>query len=250
MISNIFAILTEITADCNNKPYIYGGFVRDTLAKLPFNDIDIRVFDRNTSTKFISKLEEKYDIRILKCNYDGSISIKIISKETDEFVNFDITFCTERNNIVHDFDVNMFYTTTLSEKITNNIERLNEHCNRFNTLLHIINHEFVILNSFGYPTIEHLNPTMVFDPVTCVIRYSDNRRYSSCIRRSSLQGRKLRERRKKMERKGWKCLNKDCQNPECVLAPDSLVIEYNNYLHGFMKVNGKLPESSSHCDEL
>jgi len=51
-------VLSEISyISAMNKPFIYGGYVRDMLRGQPYDDMDIRVSCREVATRFIQLLE-------------------------------------------------------------------------------------------------------------------------------------------------------------------------------------------------
>lgn len=71
-------------------------------------------------------------------------------------------------------------------------------------LEHIKKKEFVLLDKYNKPLVENHF-------------FHDNRDMSECICINTNHGKKILERKKKMEERGWRCLNGPCLNPDCIL---------------------------------
>ena len=140
---------------------------------------------------------------------------------------------------------------------------MNKKCDIDLILDNIHKKQFIILDSVGRQCISHDSIDMKFDcetkqrfylvpsdsceaaintgrlnwePCSQVLLEMDDC-ISQCIRRNTSQGKKLLERKAKMEERGWICVNTECQNPECILAPQKLVSVYEKWVSKQKAIN-------------
>lgn len=236
MVSRILALIEKFNGN------VYGGFARDMVAKLIFNDIDVRFPYDTDVEKFIAALRENnFQIQTAKPEY-GYKKINVYDKSSGYLVNMDLSFSeyfTKHNSydsfykkrmVRHgpfDFDVNRL-KLVLKSNIYNSYDFPDWHFEEQTytvlflhdyhipsvdyqdlqrTIDHCQRHEFVVLDADSKATTVH------FDR-------------SQCIRHDSNTGRKLLARIDKMQARGWKMLNEPCNNPACILAPPNLVWKY------------------------
>ena len=220
--------------------YIYGGFIRDQLAGLPFHDIDIRFHNHSSVNSFIRALRKRFEVKIVKSSYIGCVSTEVKDGHNN-CLKLDLSYDNNFRQIVFDFDVNMLHASFIGneqESIKTQLNLMNPKCNMYDVLQNIHHKQFVILNSAGEPSLSHEFVSMTFDTEKNeeVLGSVIDRINCRCIDRYTLQGRKVIERRAKMEDRGWICLNSDCRNPRCVLAPDDLVAKYDAYIEKLKQI--------------
>ena len=241
LIGKVFCTMKKVGA------YVFGGYLRDMVAGIKFNDIDIRVKSDNEKQSFISEILEFADIFVENKNIYPCFTctnIRVQSRcQRNIWLDIDLTLetnfelgCKVYLHSSFDFDVNMLK----SKSPDKSLKLINKHCNMPDIFKNISQKEFVILDKIGQPSFQHWissfdmiakktaddiqgreTPTNYGDTWTFVPNSSSEITESTCISRSCLQGRNLLRRIEKMERRGWFCINKTCDNPNCIAAiPD------------------------------
>lgn len=224
MIDVIFVFMRERS----HEGYIFGGYLRDQYANLKFNDIDIRFPSLPYAEMFIGDIISVFDILIVKKHYIGCFSIRVQSHTNRKIcVDLDVTFKYPGLVERFDFDVNMLKSSKPNETLS----LMNDKCNLHSVLRNIAKKEFVVLDYYGAPTINHeSNFTANFDCHGKVCGFTNKGSVGiDCIYRGTRHGNKLLERIAKMEARGWKCTNKLCNNPTCILSKPGLKEAYNEY---------------------
>ncbi|AVL95180.1 hypothetical protein ma793 [Moumouvirus australiensis] len=248
--NTLFNDITDIIYYCP-KSYIFGGFHRDFFAKMPFKDIDIRFKFKTEATLFIEKIQKIYNIKFLKPSYKsiGCYTICAQSKSNSDFNIFlDISYKKDINGNIFtkklfDFDVNMLSSCRhyLDRYYLRSLKSINPHCEVLDIIDNCTRKQFIVLDYNGKPEILHKpSYTAVMDSDGRITRITRNfYPYNSfiskimntnCINYHTIRGKKLLQRKKKMESRGWICLNEECSNPVCILAPETLRDKYNEYI--------------------
>lgn len=253
--------------------YVYGGCIRDILAsKLCDKDLDTRVrdidifVDCDDGQSFIEDLVRGFTVfqDSFKCkveiyfsgvpfNHYGKGTYKLYLQcvksynryeEYDEdarrtTLKFDITIGSKSCFSCADFDVNSLFCSRLPDrklKVSSYWE-----LPVLDVLNRISRGEFIVLSNTCRAIVKHekvwIRP--VFDDNGSIIgfkRVSDSDSECDCISRCTEKGKKIMERIVKMKLRGWKCANKGCYNPECILAKPRLVSLYER----FKRLNGSL----------
>jgi len=208
-----------ITLTARYEGFIYGGYVRDQLAKLPFHDIDIKILGEGFLEAILDELKESkywYTVKELNDRDYGSFNTYkiVITDYKYKFIQIliDITICGKNhiNNDQCDFDINQLILK--DGKFIDLISVLPSGQNVTDVIKHINNKEFYVLDAHGKAE-EHSDKT-------------------HCIDRGSRRGIKLVARIDKMISRGWKCINKNtCNNPWCILAKLKMYKIYLNELN-------------------
>jgi len=189
--------------------YIFGGYVRDMIAGIVRNDIDIRfprrsdidAFFLDLSKIFIVSPIDKSNKRMYNLLLSPVVHLVVVDKDVpDRFVYLDITNDQDHGGMRYDFDVN-----TLSLKNGRIV-----YPPKWNTLqeqLHLqrscVNQQMTMFNNNGLITERH---------------YTD----SDCIYRETYIGSNMIHRICNFEQKGWTIRGKgECENVHCVLSDDT-----------------------------
>jgi len=244
--------------------YVYGGWIRDQIAGVTPHDIDIRADSLSKATRFIQTLRIFSNILVLRQCFLGCFTI-IVQDPFNKNINFqmDVSYNNAFTNTNYDLDVNLLRTCKPDANCTSysNVSLLNDNCDIDSVIRHCRQKEFVVLTPENKPVISHsrcwittnISPEgnivdydIVYDGCYRVTR-SD---YYHCINRHTHEGQTLLKRIDKMKRRGWKCLNDDCLNPECILAPDNLVEAYDQYLENKRQYGLKLLRESHECQQV
>jgi hypothetical protein len=239
----------------------YGGFVRDCFLShgmnLDFHDIDIKFCDEEELNFFVSELMSCYNVVVCEdtpktlhtpnsfpkmicghCNpspkaieienkYGNTTTIKTIRMEDPKnelMILMDLTIdpsllTDEHSTNQKDFDVN-----------TLQLKRHNLECSIGESMIplikeHIYKKQFVVLASDGTYQLAH--KPVSHENNSFGIHYTAyGCDYWHCICRHSPKGKKMQERIKKMQLRGWTMLNEPCTNPLCILCPDDLHTKY------------------------
>ncbi|AGD92134.1 hypothetical protein LBA_00214 [Megavirus lba] len=228
--------------------FCFGGYCRDTIMtgnKLSFQDLDIRFESKGQVTRFIAnKLVPKYNMlkvdEISGSFYTGCETVHIQHKEYPEvFLKLDLVHGHNSHfgkSDYFDFDVNMLKTKKPmsndmdSTSIKDVVESINPDCDVDSIIEHCIAKEFIVLSNSGQPLLKHtpnIAPTFHSGRIVGFNKTMSN----DCIDRKTKRGRILLDRKIKMEARGWKCINSNCENPKCVLASQSTVNKYETFLN-------------------
>uniref|UniRef100_A0A6G6ADU5 NT pol-beta-like superfamily protein n=1 Tax=Borely moumouvirus TaxID=2712067 RepID=A0A6G6ADU5_9VIRU len=247
--SMIYDILDNIQDYPGSK--VFGGFHRDFFAKMPFKDIDIRFKFKTEATFFIERMQKKYNIKFMKPSYksNGCYTICVQSKSNSEVnIYLDVSYKRDVNGSIYkkkffDFDVNMLSSQVhYSDRwYLRYLNTINPHCQILDILDNCARKQFIVLNYNGKSEILHKpSYTAIIDSNGRIIRMKRNLSScgsfmskimdSDCINYHTIRGKKLLLRKKKMESRGWTCLNEECSNPVCILAPESLRNKYKEYV--------------------
>ncbi|UFX99880.1 hypothetical protein QKC54_gp0197 [Megavirus baoshan] len=228
--------------------FCFGGYCRDAIAtrnKLSFQDLDIRFESKGQVARFIAnKLIPKYNMlkvdEISGSFYTGCDTVHIQHKEYPEvFLKLDLVHGDHSHtgkSDYFDFDVNMLKTKKPMldnmdlVTINNMVESINPDCDINSIIKHCMAKEFVVLSNHGQSLLKHtpnIAPTFHSGRIVGFNKTMSN----DCIDRKTKRGRILLDRKIKMEARGWKCINSDCENPKCVLASQSTVNKYETFLN-------------------
>lgn len=236
MIKIRHAIEKYIFDKCNEcNGLVFGGYLRDRLCGCLCQDIDCGfpisttegrhgMFRFETSMEELTEKREKIDVtltlgnniqltltgeRIPRLADDGYSSTKIVISSF-EFPHVNVPIDISRYDPVHnpDFDVNMFIAKSHSE------------------LPYLDKAMDVSYNFDAYDLVEKIHKR-VFSLVTLECERSGDgtsigSRYTTgnhkCVSRFTKRGAKLSLRLEKMKSRGWKLLDPECDNPECILS--------------------------------
>lgn len=243
-----------VCTQCHHKCYLYGGAVRDILNDESPRDYDLKLMTRDCSLNFIEKIGQHFDITIREKSYVNCFSIQIHYHEDHrKCILLDITYhSTPDMKQKCDFDVNTLSSSVDTDiKNPSHIKLLNDRCKLSTVLKHIHQKEFIVLDADGVPTLDHqrvpIKAIAIINEYGKVVNLIDDLTYSDgnqCISRKTINGLILMNRIEKMKRRGWKCLNKPCHNPDCIMASTSLVEECQKlkkkYKMQFIEIMDKL----------
>nr|WBF71034.1 hypothetical protein [Megavirus caiporensis] len=243
---NNFSKVSPGTKLPKHQPMVYGGYYRDYLAELPFNDLDIRFRCLNDIKIYIEHFLPFTCVNINNSySYCGCVTLMISNLDTiDIKLRLDLTYPVKEYmystgekcfKTRQDFDVNLLTSTKSIYNLDgNSFMRLGKYCQVENIIENCRNRRFVVLTGLGRPIIKHHHTYIKiyrdnFGLITSIqYNHPDNNQYD-CISRNSKQGMKLLERIDKMINYGWTIANHPCENPDCILAPSELYEEYLEY---------------------
>ncbi|AQN68677.1 hypothetical protein [Saudi moumouvirus] len=232
--------------------YVFGGFHRDFFAKMPFKDVDIRFTFKSEAIYFIKYIQRFYYIKFLKASYKslGCFTLCIQNMHNKEVnIRIDVSYDNDESGSLYtvkyfDFDVNMLTSSAhySSRAYLGSLESSNPHCHILDIIDNCAKKQFIILDYNGRPEILHKpSYSAVIDSNGNIVKIiknfnsSDYKTFKSmmintnCINYHTVRGKKLLLRKKKMESRGWTCLNEECSNPVCIMAPFLLREKHKEY---------------------
>ncbi|AVL95081.1 hypothetical protein ma694 [Moumouvirus australiensis] len=164
------------------------------------------VIDNRYYQEIISLLSDDDSKKVLEKLSDSfkTISIKMIVKyETSiEYGRF------EYYPIKGDLDVNTLMSNViLPDLIIGDLDTLNPNCNIYEIVTNIRKQQFTVISNSGYPIIDHSD-----------IEFESDYLESHCIDYRSKRGKKILKTIRKMELRGWECINVPCKNEDCILS--------------------------------
>jgi hypothetical protein len=234
---------------------IYGGFVRDYYCSnntiLP-NDIDIRFSDQHDMDYFVSELVGKYEVIFCEntpaAQYPPNTLPKIVCGCCDPYkkvplyvTKYDTKVTTiqirdSKNNVSLQLDLTIKSPYGMKSPIDFDVNTLElkrgdilsidlpYHCHD-EVRKHITKREFVVLTASGEYKMAHRVYPRAQSKMGVEYTHYDCM-YVDCICRHSSKGKKIQERIKKMQTRGWKALNPPCENPLCILSPEDVYQAY------------------------
>nr|AEX62307.1 hypothetical protein mv_R102 [Moumouvirus Monve] len=268
------SMIIEIIEIVSNYPgaYVFGGFHRDFFAKMSFKDIDIRFVFKSEAICFIDRIQRLFNIKFLKTSYNskGCFTLCIqnmYNKEINIYV--DLTYDNDEYGSLYtvkffDFDVNMLMSSVhYSDQVyLASLKSSNPHCHILDILDNCAKKQFIILDYNGRPEILHKpSYTATIDSEDNIIKMKRNFNFTShesfqsimintnCINYHTVRGKKLLLRKKKMESRGWTCLNEECSNPVCIMAPFSLREKHKKYCQKLVMARRKQLEKEAKIRE-
>lgn len=233
----------------------FGGFIRDMIAGYDFNeikDIDVRcrsqyhvdIFIRTLKIYFIlgivKETKNKFTINIsvdigneyfMEYVMNNRFTMELITDvfygdvkntmknlgENLNLINIDMDIYCEKttywsddyHNMNCDLDVNTLRSDCLLQDMDiSDLRTFNPNCDINGTYNNAKRREFIVLSKIGNPIIDHSD-------IDYYMRaFTDD----PCIDYRNKYGKKILKTIMKMQQRGWKCLNKPCNNENCVLS--------------------------------
>lgn len=242
--------------------FVYGGYIRDKIGGYNWRDINMVFYCDNEYKNFLIKMRKYKILVLnnyFNNTYMARRTFYVQHGEHPEIeILVDAIYLEPEAEFYYDFDVNVLimkdkkYTDALYVSdfgvVTVGDSMYREYFN--DIIRHIIRREFVVMAKNKKYLIEHRKEQMcywsILDDNGDIVDYVENKlcpencniehnhkfgmdecsmhiyKMDECIHRGTLHGKKIIQRIKMMEDRGWKCLNKCCTNPVCILAPDEL----------------------------
>jgi len=223
-----------------NNAFVFGGYVRDfILGEIITNrDIDILFTDENSVNEFISTLMDNYIVHPGKETWSLDYSARKVSTwyiQNEDLleisIEIDIVLMKEGNVTgTIDFDVNRLFINLDSDFDV--IKHKDCEIDIKPIYENIINKRFIVIVDDNKSTKIKRHITIKI-PHPRLIEFQPN---DDCILIS-----KIRIRIQKMQSRGWKMLNPECDNPLCALCPKHIseaILKRNDLIR--KKINKKI----------
>ncbi|AZL89702.1 hypothetical protein QKC54_gp1047 [Megavirus baoshan] len=236
MVSNLGKIRWTISPPA---VYCQGGYYRDFFAGIKnFNDINLKFLCIEFAELFIKHcIIGPFGTKTQAPRYSpGHISIELTHKDFSHIkLPLDLGYASDREYCPQyfDMDVNMLRSTLDVDdpEFMNSLQVANPACDLQTAIDHCMNRTFVVFSKNGISVLTHDNvyTTAVYDEDGLIsgLRTDMYAFFEVCIQ--DFLSKKLRERARKMQQRGWTRLNSDCENPLCVLASSKLVADLEVY---------------------